>query len=52
MRSPNSATRSAVNSAKHRRRAHAGGVAIGFWAYLKVGAPLSILSILFGVWWL
>ena len=34
------------------QRAHAAGVTIGFWAYLKVGAPLTILSILFGVWWL
>jgi Na+/H+ antiporter NhaD/arsenite permease-like protein len=34
------------------QRAHAGGVTIGFWAYFKVGAPLTVLSILFGVWWL
>jgi Na+/H+ antiporter NhaD/arsenite permease-like protein len=34
------------------RRARAGGATIGFWAYFKVGAPLTILSILFGVWWL
>jgi len=34
------------------QRARAGGVTIGFWAYFKVGAPLTILSILFGVWWL
>jgi Na+/H+ antiporter NhaD/arsenite permease-like protein len=34
------------------RRARAAGATIGFWAYFKVGAPLTILSILFGVWWL
>jgi Na+/H+ antiporter NhaD/arsenite permease-like protein len=34
------------------QRARAAGVTIGFWAYFKVGAPLTILSILFGVWWL
>jgi Na+/H+ antiporter NhaD/arsenite permease-like protein len=34
------------------QRAHAAGVTIGFWTYFKIGAPLTILSILFGVWWL
>ncbi|MGH6864090.1 MAG: SLC13 family permease, partial [Methylocella sp.] len=34
------------------QRARARGVAIGFWAYFKVGAPLTLLTILFGVWWL
>jgi Na+/H+ antiporter NhaD/arsenite permease-like protein len=34
------------------QRARAGGITIGFWAYFKVGAPLTVLSILFGVWWL
>lgn len=34
------------------QRAQALGVAIGFWAYFKVGAPLTVLTILFGVWWL
>ena len=34
------------------QRAHARGVTIGFWAYFKVGAPLTLLTILFGVWWL
>jgi Na+/H+ antiporter NhaD/arsenite permease-like protein len=34
------------------QRAQARGVAIGFWAYFKVGAPLTILTILFGAWWL
>ncbi len=34
------------------QRARNGGVTIGFWAYFKVGAPLTVLTILFGVWWL
>jgi Na+/H+ antiporter NhaD/arsenite permease-like protein len=34
------------------QRAQSGGVAIGFWPYFKVGAPLTVLTILFGVWWL
>ncbi len=34
------------------QRARARGVAIGFWAYFKVGAPLTLLTILFGAWWL
>jgi Na+/H+ antiporter NhaD/arsenite permease-like protein len=34
------------------QRARSGGVMIGFWAYFKVGAPLTVMSILFGVWWL
>ena len=25
---------------------------LGFWSYFKVGAPLTLLTILFGVWWL
>ncbi|ATQ67641.1 MULTISPECIES: anion transporter [Methylosinus] len=29
-------------------RAKAAGVAIGFWAYFKVGAPLALLTIAFG----
>jgi Na+/H+ antiporter NhaD/arsenite permease-like protein len=28
------------------------GVAIGFWDYFRVGAPLTVLTILLGVWWL
>ena len=28
------------------------GITIGFWAYFKVGAPLTLLTILFGAWWL
>jgi Na+/H+ antiporter NhaD/arsenite permease-like protein len=31
-------------------RAH--GVAIGFWQYFRVGAPLTLLTILVGLWWL
>jgi len=31
-------------------RARAAGVAIGFWAYFKVGAPLTLITIAFGAW--
>jgi Na+/H+ antiporter NhaD/arsenite permease-like protein len=31
-------------------RAH--GVPIGFWHYFRVGAPLTVLTILIGLWWL
>lgn len=34
------------------QRAQGAGVTISFWAYFKVGAPLTILTILFGIWWL
>jgi Na+/H+ antiporter NhaD/arsenite permease-like protein len=34
------------------QRARAHGVIIGFWEYFKVGAPLTVLTILFGIWWL
>ena len=34
------------------QRARSRGVEIGFWAYFKVGAPLTILTILFGIIWL
>jgi Na+/H+ antiporter NhaD/arsenite permease-like protein len=34
------------------QRAQAHGVVIDFWEYLKVGAPLTVLTILFGIWWL
>jgi Na+/H+ antiporter NhaD/arsenite permease-like protein len=34
------------------QRARAEGVIIGFWAYVKIGAPLTLLTLLFGVWWL
>jgi Na+/H+ antiporter NhaD/arsenite permease-like protein len=33
-------------------KARAGRVTIGFWPYFRVGAPLTVLSIAFGVWWL
>jgi Na+/H+ antiporter NhaD/arsenite permease-like protein len=32
--------------------ARADGVTIGFWEYLRVGAPLTLLTILVGLWWL
>jgi Na+/H+ antiporter NhaD/arsenite permease-like protein len=28
------------------------GVTIGFWEYFRVGAPLTVLTILIGIWWL
>jgi Na+/H+ antiporter NhaD/arsenite permease-like protein len=34
------------------QRAQGAGITISFWAYFKVGAPLTVLTILFGVWWL
>jgi Na+/H+ antiporter NhaD/arsenite permease-like protein len=34
------------------QRAKAHGVVIGFWEYFRVGAPLTVLTILFGIWWL
>jgi Na+/H+ antiporter NhaD/arsenite permease-like protein len=33
-------------------RARSGGVTIGFWEYFRVGAPLTLLSLAFGAWWL
>jgi Na+/H+ antiporter NhaD/arsenite permease-like protein len=32
------------------QRARAHGVTIGFWSHFKVGAPLTVLTILFGAW--
>ena len=32
--------------------ARARGVTIGFWDYFRVGAPLTVLTIVVGVWWL
>lgn len=32
------------------QRAAAEGVTIGFWTYFAVGAPLTLLTILFGIW--
>jgi Na+/H+ antiporter NhaD/arsenite permease-like protein len=34
------------------QRARTHGVIIGFWEYFRVGAPLTVLTILFGIWWL
>ena len=34
------------------QRARAEGVVIGFWTYFKIGAPLTLLTLIFGVWWL
>ncbi len=34
------------------QRAQAQGAIIGFWTYFKIGAPLTLLTLLFGVWWL
>ena len=28
------------------------GVTIGFWQYFRVGAPLTVVTILIGLWWL
>lgn len=34
------------------QRAGRYGVHIGFWPYFRVGAPLTVLTILLGLWWL
>ena len=34
------------------QRAQGAGVTIGFWAYFRVVAPLTVLTILFGAIWL
>ena len=34
------------------QRAQGAGITLGFWPYFKVGAPLTLLTIAFGVWWL
>jgi Na+/H+ antiporter NhaD/arsenite permease-like protein len=34
------------------QRARAEGVVIGFWNHFKIGAPLTLLTLIFGVWWL
>ena len=34
------------------QRARSHGAEIGFWTYFKVGAPLTVLTILFGILWL
>jgi Na+/H+ antiporter NhaD/arsenite permease-like protein len=33
-------------------RARKGGIEIGFWTYFKLGAPLTLITIAIGVWWL
>ena len=33
-------------------RARAQGVDIDFWTYFKIGAPLTLITIVFGAWWL
>jgi Na+/H+ antiporter NhaD/arsenite permease-like protein len=33
-------------------RAKARGIAIGFWPYFKVGAPLTLLTLVVGVLWM
>lgn len=34
------------------QRAARRGVMIGFWQYFRLGAPLTVLTILIGLWWL
>ena len=34
------------------QRAAERGVGIGFWQYFRVGAPVTVLTILVGLWWL
>ena len=34
------------------QRARAQGVEIDFWTYFKIGAPLTLLTLVFGAWWL
>jgi Na+/H+ antiporter NhaD/arsenite permease-like protein len=34
------------------QKAVAGGVAIGFWSYFRVGAPLTIITLVIGTLWL
>ena len=34
------------------QRARAQGVIIGFWKYFRLGAPLTVLTIVIGAWWL
>jgi Na+/H+ antiporter NhaD/arsenite permease-like protein len=34
------------------QRAQAQGVTLGFWEYFKVGAPVTVLAIVMGAWWL
>ena len=34
------------------QKARSEGVAIPFWSHFRVGAPMTLLSLLFGIWWL
>jgi len=34
------------------QRAQRAGVKVSFWDYFKVGAPLTVATILLGIWWL
>jgi Na+/H+ antiporter NhaB len=34
------------------QRAQAQGVTLGFWEYFKVGAPVTVLTIVMRAWWL
>src|SRR5207302_11208875 len=34
------------------QRARRYGIVMGFRSYFRVGAPLTVLTILFGLWWL
>jgi len=34
------------------QKARAGGVTISFWAHFRVGGPLTLVTLLFGMWWL
>jgi Na+/H+ antiporter NhaD/arsenite permease-like protein len=33
-------------------RARREGIKVSFWAFFKLGAPITVLTLLFGVWWL
>jgi Na+/H+ antiporter NhaD/arsenite permease-like protein len=33
-------------------RARRHGVGVGFWTYFKVGAPVTVITIVIGLWWL
>ncbi len=34
------------------QKAKAQGVDLGFWSYFRIGAPLTVATLCFGVWWL
>ncbi len=34
------------------QKARTGGVTISFWAHFRAGAPMTLLSLAFGIWWL